>query len=628
MRIRRWLPAATLTAAVAITTPTPLASADTVPAANADAPYTVEDGAYPFRSDVLAATGADLIAGDGNIIQTSCTGSYQITVWARNLLTNETRICFKAANTGYLSVNIPRAYRIETNDRDLKANISIAGETSTLTVPKDTSKGFGEADPANPQQAVLLEMRITGSATAAPAPSGDITYAFTGKLTIGDNKRFCTATLIDPRWVLAAKSCFADNPAENNTVTAGAPKEKTTLTVGRADLATTGGHTTDIAELVPRADRDVVMARLAKPALNISPVTVSDTAPTSGEELTVAAFGRTSTVWAPSKIHSAAFTVGTIGATGFDLAAKATSDTSVCKGDAGAPALRTENGKPALVALGSRSWQDHCLDANATKAGAYDTRTDDIRGWIGTHILRRLAVSQTASADFTSDGVADLLVKDTAAGDLLLSAGNKGGSFSVPRKVTGGWEFTETTAGDFTGDGKADLIARNAANVLYLWAGDGTGSFSAPKQVTGGWDFTQTTAGDFTGDGKPDLIARNAANVLYLWAGDGTGSFSAPKQVTGGWDFTQTTAGDFTGDGKADLIARTAANLLYLWAGDGAGKFSAPKLLTSGWDFTQTTAGDFTGDGKADLTARNANGDLLLWIGQGSGNFNRVTPGS
>ncbi|WP_308378377.1 trypsin-like serine protease [Streptomyces sp. ISL-87] len=283
---------------------------------------------------------------------------------------------------------------------------------------------------------------------------------------------------MDPYWVLAAKSCFADKPSESIDIPAGAPKDKTTVTVGRTDPSTSGGHTSDISELVPHPDRDLVMARLAQPATTITPVALSSQAPVTGEQLTIAGYGRTSTGWGPVKLHTAAVTVGTIAATGFDIAAKSPSDTTACKGDAGAPALRTENGKPALVALGSRSWQDHCLDANAAKAGAYDTRTDDIRGWIGTHILRRLAVSQTASADFTSDGVGDLVVKDAAAGDLLLSAGNKGGSFSVPKKLTGGWDFTETTAGDFTGDGKPDLTARNASGDLLLWIGEGSGNFS------------------------------------------------------------------------------------------------------------------------------------------------------
>lgn len=100
--------------------------------------YAVEDGAYPGADEILKYTGAQLIAGDGSITFTSCSEDFQIMVWARNLKTNESRICFKAASTGHLSVKIPRAYRIETAGRDIRAEVSIDGDTETLNVPKDT----------------------------------------------------------------------------------------------------------------------------------------------------------------------------------------------------------------------------------------------------------------------------------------------------------------------------------------------------------------------------------------------------------------------------------------------------------------------------------------------------------
>ncbi|MBT2472556.1 trypsin-like serine protease [Streptomyces sp. ISL-66] len=319
MRIRRWLPAAALTAAVTAASPAPLASAEPAPVA---APYAVEDGSYPYRSEILEAFGVDLIAGDGNITHTSCSGPYQILVWAANMKTSGGTICFKAASTGFLSVNIPNAYRIETMGRDIQASISIGGQGQTLHIPKDTSKGFGKGSSTDSPQAVLLEMRVTGSGTAAPQPpAGANPMAFTGKLKIGD-MRSCTATLVDPRWVITAKNCFADKPNESIDIPASAPKKKTILTVGRADLATSGGHTSEVVELVPHADRDLVMARLAEPATTVTPVTVSSTAPTTGETLTAVGFGRTKTEWVPSKLHSATSTVGSLTPTSFPTTAE------------------------------------------------------------------------------------------------------------------------------------------------------------------------------------------------------------------------------------------------------------------------------------------------------------------
>ncbi|MFD5408664.1 RICIN domain-containing protein, partial [Streptomyces nojiriensis] len=343
------------------------------------------DGSYPGSEQVLADTGAKLIRGDGNITHVSCNDPHQIKVWARDLKLPDERMCFAAPRgTGFLTVSIPGAYRIQTYERSVKADISVKDQTQSLDVASNTSKGFGEAG-TDPSAAVLLEMRVTGSSSPTPqGPTEGNPLSFTGKLNIGDT-RSCTATLVAPLWVVTAKSCFADDPAKSNTVAAGAPKNKTVLTVGRSDLTTNGGHTRDIVELVPHADRDLVLARLAVPASNITPVALSATAPAPGQELTLAGFGRTLTEWVPSKLHSATYTVGATNAGGFDVAAKSPADASLCKGDAGAPALRTSNGTLALAAIASRSWQDNCLGGTGTKTGAYTTRVDDLAGWIGAH---------------------------------------------------------------------------------------------------------------------------------------------------------------------------------------------------------------------------------------------------
>ncbi|MFI2242648.1 FG-GAP-like repeat-containing protein [Streptomyces chrestomyceticus] len=235
--------------------------------------------------------------------------------------------------------------------------------------------------------------------------------------------------------------------------------------------------------------------------------------------------------------------------------------------------------------------------------------------------------SQTAAADFTGDGIVDLVARNTD-GDLILWAGRQDidrpgrgdGTFARPVRAIGGWgKVTEVVAGDFTGDGKADLIGKDAADVLKLWAGNGDGTFATPKRVTGGWVYTQTAAADFNGDGTLDLVARDGKGNLLLWPGRGDGTFAVRvTAVPGPAAVTQSAAGDFTGDGKADLVARDTTNALRLWPGKGNGTFGPPRALTSGWNFTETAAGDFNGDGSADLVARDdTSGDLDLWINTG-----------
>ncbi|MFF1909636.1 trypsin-like serine protease [Kitasatospora sp. NPDC058218] len=222
--------------------------------------------------------------------------------------------------------------------------------------------------------------------SAAPAnavvgdQAADGAYAYTAKLTIGDNVRACTGALVDRNWIITAASCFADDPAQPQNLTAGAPKWRTTATIGRTDLTTGAGQQADVVELVPRQDRDLVMARLATPVDGIAPLALAATAPTTGESLRVPGYGRTKTEWVPLALHTGSFTVDAVTASA--VSTTGTAGASICKGDTGAPTIREVNGKAELVAVASRSWQGGCFGSTETRTGASSTRTDDLTAWV------------------------------------------------------------------------------------------------------------------------------------------------------------------------------------------------------------------------------------------------------
>ncbi|WP_242335383.1 trypsin-like serine protease [Streptomyces formicae] len=392
-----------------------------------------------------------------------------------------------------------------------------------------------------------LALSATPAQAVTGTPAADNAYAFTARIEIGDNddtRRACSAVLVDAQWLLTAASCFADNPAASLTVPAGAPQQKTTAVIGRTDLTGTQGAERRVVELVPRTDRDVVLARLNRPVTNVVPVALAGAAPSAGEELTFAGYGRTKGEWAPLKLHTGTYTVDaaaatTAGVTGKDGAA-------ACMGDSGGPVVRVTGGTATLAALTSQSWQGGCFgtDAAETRTGGIAARVDDLASWVNSK------TGATRITDFNGDGIEDIAMSDpkaTVGADAeagvvrIVYGGGKGVAEInqdldwVPGGAEAGDWFGEALATvDHNEDGYTDLVVGTPSedlgtatdagmvDVLYGAAGGlGTGAAKGAhfEQGTGAGAIAASAAE--TGDRMGHALAagQTAAGEPYLVIG-------------------------------------------------------------------------------------------------------------
>lgn len=200
----------------------------------------------------------------------------------------------------------------------------------------------------------------------------------------------CTGTLIDAQWIATAASCFSQNPANYNELPDGKPllpakalfgadgawKENTGIGIESIKLYTGANKATDT--------RDLVLAKLATPALNTTPIKLATTPPAKDEKLDFIGWGRTKTEWVPQTPKIGSFNTDTIDTKEITITGYNPTDTSLCLGDSGAPGLRTTANGKELVALNSRSWQKNCIGTpnTTTNNTAYATRVDDITPWI------------------------------------------------------------------------------------------------------------------------------------------------------------------------------------------------------------------------------------------------------
>ncbi|WP_320782357.1 trypsin-like serine protease [Streptomyces sp. CRN 30] len=364
---------------------------------------------------------------------------------------------------------------------------------------------------------------VPAAAVTGPAvPASETTYAYTAQVIVGDHDRGCSGVLVDREWLLTAASCFADDPAASLAVPAGKPRLRTTATIGRSDLTSTAGAVREVVELVPRTDRDVVLARLNRPVTGVTPIALATAAPTAGEELRLAGHGRSADEWAPLNLHTGAFSVDAADATTATVTGK--DGVAACAGDTGGPLVRVAGGTHQLAALGSRSYQGGCygIDESVTGTGGVVARVDDLASWVEEK------TGAPRITDFNCDAVPDVAVADPAA-----AVGGDSGAGLV-RIVYGGGKGTAEIHQDLDwvpgGSEASDWFGEAMATVDYDEDGCTDLVVGTPSEDIG--SVADAGMVDIL-YGAPGGLGTGATKATHFEQGAGNGSMAASAAEAG-----------------------------------------------------------------------------------------------
>ncbi len=243
----------------------------------------------------------------------------------------------------------------------------------------------------------------------------------------------------------------------------------------------------------------------------------------------------------------------------------------------------------------------------------------------GVQIVAAQLSDDDASTVIDDSDNLDLVVVNTADGDVSILLGDGAGGFASAGDVAAGTDPSAVAVGDVNNDGNPDLAVANEGDdqaEVFLGNGNGTFGAGATFDVAGG--PTGVTLADVDGNGNLDLITANGDDdSVSVLMGRGDGTFMehedyGPESVA---------LGDLNGDGDTDLVvANRDGNTVSVLIGDGSGAFAGRWTYATGAAPMDVRLADMNGDGDLDaVTANQGGNNISVLLGDGSGGFGAAT---
>ena len=234
--------------------------------------------------------------------------------------------------------------------------------------------------------------------------------------------------------------------------------------------------------------------------------------------------------------------------------------------------------------------------------------------FIAGAVLTRVRPVGLWLADFTGDGVTDILALDDGGRAVELLIGDGRGEYKPgPRSKLPGKVAPEgLTVGDFDLDKRLDLAmlydhGGKAEAIVAVARGDGRGEFKLAARRVVGRHGRALVAADFNSDGLADLTAvaetagAGATSIAAVLLGDGALGFTAISY------FAPTTVADvivtdIDRTGGPDLLTTSqAGDALNVLRGDARGGFAQGVAVATNSPRQIARAADLDGDGRPEL---------------------------
>lgn len=206
-------------------------------------------------------------------------------------------------------------------------------------------------------------------------------------------------------------------------------------------------------------------------------------------------------------------------------------------------------------------------------------------------------------ADFTLDGIGDIITLSTYDGELMVFAGNADGSFRDGVLLALGRDTADLAFVDTNGDGRVEVLAVVRTSDRLSSYRIVSGKFLFPLYGwTAGREPVSVAAGDFDGDGFIDAATadREGGTVTLLRSYDST-TFHNPQAIPVMSNPTQVLFRDLNGDGVAELlVAGESGNSILVFQYPG---IENPVRFDTIAKPSMTATGDMNGDDAFDLAA-------------------------